>query len=183
MKEGKVSKADIGVRKIIRDDLIGVDDWKRSKIGFLTGYSAAKRAVGSFGSSVKDSSSRISTLWGSIFTKEELPSLPEGGEPDERFVAALRLYQVTGDKLHKMRANTRRATYLYATLSFFSICAGIISLVLYPTSSAISAIMRLGLFPLVAALTFKHAFTNWIVRTKRLGTPGEFIKSMDWFPK
>lgn len=168
----------------IKNDLIGVDDWKRSKVGYLMGVGPARRAVGTIVQTGSQSASRLRGLALSLKgSTDHLPEVPQMGEPDERFYASMELHGVSEDGLDRILLNTFRATYLYLGLTIVSILAATISHWLYPSTSIWGLIIRLGPLPLLLAMVYKHSFTNWLVRRRRLDGAVEFITSMDWLAK
>lgn len=170
--------------KVLREDLIGSNDWKQSKFGYLTGYTAGKRAVGSIGTNIGESTSRIGGMIRGLFpASDNLPSLPEGGEAAERFEKSMQLHGVDSDGLSVIQLNTYRATLLYVGLGLVFVIAVAISLVSYPGGSPFANVVRFGPFPLIIALIYKHAYTNWIVRHRKLMGPIAFLLSGDYMPK
>lgn len=170
--------------KVLREDLVGSKDWQKSKFGYLTGYTAGKRAVTSIGDNIGQSTSNIFRMMrGLLPTKEELPSLPDGGETDERFLMAMELHERTESDLQVMQIVSYRAVMLYLAVSIAFFIAVLVSLYTSPGGSIFANVVRFGPFPLLLILLYKHAYTNWFVRRRRLDGPIKFILSGDYMPR
>lgn len=167
---------------VIRDDIIGVSDWQRSKIGFITGFSSARRAVGNIGSSWSDAASRTSILWKELTKGDEVPPLEDGGDASERFAASMRLHRRTERDLKVILLNTYRAGLLYCGLTVAAIAFGTFSVYFYPPNGLFQTAARFSAAPILAALAFKHLYTNWMVRRRRLDGAGAFLLSREWLP-
>lgn len=164
-------------------EIVGAEEWRQSKIGYLTGFSVGKRIVGDIGKVTGNSVGHVGGLIRGLRGDNSIPALGEGGTPDERFIASMELHNVDGNDLARMQRNSYRAAILYIALSIISFVIGLISWGMYPPQSAFSGIVRLGVLPLVVALAFKHSYTNWIIRNQKLSSPAEFIMGFEWWPK
>jgi hypothetical protein len=175
------------IQSTIANDLFGVDDFKRSKIGFLTGFSAARKAFTSVSSSVGDTFGRTKYLFASVWEGEKsIPSLDDTAsaqEASEKFLKAMQLHRLGGNDLQRILRNTRRVGYVYLFFTFLCLVAALVSSYYWPPPGPLTAIFRLGPAPLTIALVLKHFYTNWMVRNKRLAPISDYLKSWDWLPK
>jgi hypothetical protein len=180
----KQIKAD--VKNLVKDDLIGVSDWKSSKIGSLTGFSAASRAVKGLGDNLANSTQHLGTLLEGITAREELPSLPEdmlNSDDEVRFEASRRQQGLTETMIPISMRNTYWSVYLFGISSIlYVVMVGYWDIV-NPPKDVVAFIVRFGFLPLLLALCFKHAYTNWILRHRVLPkTPLKFLQSLDFLP-
>jgi len=171
------------IKEIIRDDVVGVSDFRRSKVGSLTGASAARRIAADFSGQISESASRTGSLFKNLTARENVPSLPEGGEADERFTASMRLHGRTERDLEVIVRNSYRSSWLYMALSLAGTCLSFWSLYAHPAHGFFDVISRIGPLPLVYALALKHMYTNWMVRRRRLDSLMKFLSSWEWLPK
>jgi len=172
------------LKTILKDDVIGVSDFKRTKVGSLTGFSAAARAVGTVKGQVEDSLSRTQGLFKSLTAAENVPALPDdGGDAAERFAASMRLHGRSDRDLEVIVRNSCRSAWLYIGLGAVACAFSAWSMVAHPPASFVDSMARLGPLPLVVALALKHSYTNWIVRRRRLDGFGAFLKSGEWLPE
>lgn len=175
------------IESTLKNDLIGVDDFKQSKLGFITGSSAVHRAVSSFNNSISETGSRLKGLYRTSTATErdvlELDDSVASTDAKERFQQSMGLHQLREADLARILRNTSRQGWSYLTLAFVSVAISGWTYAMWPPSGAYSAIIRLGPLPLIAALVFKCLYTNWIVRKRALAPPMEFLKSFEWLPK
>lgn len=170
------------LRDVVKEDLVGVSDWKGSKFGFLTGYSAARRSVATIGRSWSDSRARTAGMFRDLLRREEVPSLEDGGDAAERFEASMRLHRRSERDLENILVNTARAGTLYGAITALGLAFGFWTMYEFPPASAVSVIARFGPLPMLLALAVKHLYTNWMVRRRRLDGIGMFLASLDWMP-
>lgn len=169
--------------RLLKDDFIGVSDWRRSKISALTGFGIASRALSSIGTATSESSARLNSLIGSLTRPEEVRELEEGGTDRERFESSVKLHGKTEKDLQISLRNSFWSTWLYAALMLGYAVFLVISLYFWPAENWIAVVSRIGPFPLIAALWFKHSFTNWMIRERRLGSAVAYLISGDFLPR
>lgn len=180
-------------RKIVTDalknDIAGVDDWKRSKLSFFTGFGIFMKTAKMIGGGVSESGSRTKYLWDSLFLKEDryVPALDDNPEQYSdartRFEAAVQAQNITSQKLEKILINTYNSSLLYGLLFILSITISVF-LSLYSLISDIFGVLYAASPVLVlGSLAFKSSYTNWCVRHRLATGPGAFITSLDWRPK
>lgn len=175
------------IESTLKNDLLGVDDFKKSKIGFLTGISSANRVVKGVGESLGATNSRIKGIYSSLTRSEEnVPSLATedlGSDAHLRFVNSMKLHQLREADLIRILRNTTRMGWTYCAFTVLCLAVAVLSYLVWPPTGGFSAIFRLGPLPLFAALMFKSFFTNWMVRHRVLTGPGAYFRSGDWFPR
>lgn len=168
---------------LIKNDVIGVSDWKRSKFGALTGFSVARRVVGSIGANARGSTQRVTELVGIITAPDALPEIHTEGSPEDRFTETQNFYGLSERQLQSALRNTFYSICLYASITVFYVCFMIWSFWAWPINGPFEAAARFGPLPLITALLFKHSFTNWIIRSRRIGDgPLRFIASFNYMP-
>lgn len=176
------------IKASFKNDVLGVDEWKRSKVGYLTGASAATKALGTVTASARDARSRLGLLWFSLSSSVNR-SVPALEKPEvfknagERFEAAVRAQNLKPADLERILRNTKRGGYFYLALSSLFLTLAVGSWFIFPPNGIIDAVGRFGPTPLLLALAFKNTFTNWTVRSRLATTPVEYFKSFSWLPK
>lgn len=168
---------------VLKNDLIGVDDWKRSKISSITGFGIATRAISRVGSAAAESSGRLGILFGSLTDREQVAELGEGGTEDERFLASMELHGKTERDLQVSLRNSFWSTWLYALVAIAYLVFVVVSLVVWPVANWVGIVARMGPFPLIVALWFKHSYTNWMIRERRLGRAMTYLASLNYLPR
>lgn len=172
------------LKDMVRNDLIGVDQWKRSKIGALTGFSLVSDSVGRMFSSFSQSSTRLSNLFDAVTAPEQTPAAPLEGSPQDKFEAGVKFYGLSETQVAIALRNTFWSTVLYAVIGVVFCGMVVWSFYQWPVNDAVTAISRLGPLPLIVALLFKHSYTNWIFRKRHLGgSAWPFLSSGDYLPR
>lgn len=169
--------------KVIFDDLIGRKEWKNSKLGYLSGASLIANNFKTIGKTASNSKSNIITLWSSLFSDSDIKSLPDGGDASERFVKSMSLHNVNVNDLIRIADNTYKSFYLYLFLTLVGLSIGFYSLYISPSSDIIASSSRFIILFVCIPLMFKHSYTNWIVRKRKLGKVTEYLMSFDVLPK
>lgn len=175
-------------RDVLVEDVVGTRQWRRSKLGYLTGFGTFMDGARKVGSIAGESKSRISEMYGAAFPKENQEPLPtDSDDPKERFMVASEFHGHQDEGLLKIQENTWRSFMLYFVLMVASLAIGIASLPHSIGGDILPKFMDYGLrfailMPL-AALTFRSGYTNWIVRRRSLEGPGSYLASFDWFPE
>jgi hypothetical protein len=175
------------IEATFKNDLLGVDDFKRSKIGFITGFSAANKAVSTLGNSITEAGGRINGLYTGLTRPESgVPSFEDNAftaDARERFIESTRIHRLREGDLLRIVRNTARQGWTYFAFTILCVAVCITTYFIWPPAGFFSAFFRLGPMPLFAALTFKSFFTNWMVRNRILTGPGPYFRSGDWFPR
>jgi hypothetical protein len=172
----------------LKNDVLGADEWKQSKLGYITGVSVAGKAIGSITNSARASTTRTKSLWADVM-RSQTPDVPELDDPArftdarERFEVAMRVQGVSSADLTRILRNTKRAGYLYGSLTLGSMGIVLSSYVIWPPGGIVEIVTRFGLSILLLALTFKNTFTNWCVRNRVATGPKDYLKSWDLLPK
>lgn len=173
------------VGSVAKRELLGSEEFKRSKAGWFTGASAIKRSLGHVPSTISGSADRLGGMMsGLVNSQTNIPSL--NGEYDsarEKFDASMRLHKVNQYRLKEMIRNTKRNSDLFLLLFVASVLLGIASLVFYPPSLSFGWFPRFIPAPILGALLFKHAYSNWMFRNRVLAGPVSFLRSGDIWPK
>lgn len=170
------------VKNVVVNDLIGRDEWKQSKLGYLSGASVIRRSLGTVSNTASDSMNRLSTLATSVFSRENVQSLPDGGSPHERFIASMQIHGKSEGDIELIQRNTYLSSLLYGALMIVSIVLGVSSLFLYSPRDIVDVATRFVPLFIVGPMTFKHLYTNWVVRTRQIAGVAFFIRSKDWLP-
>ena len=188
-KNQKVSDADkrpAAPLSELSNDLMGTEDWKKSKLGYLTGFTPAKRAVASIGSTGKDAVSRTRGLATMLFSNNDVQGIENHeaySDYHAKYVASLRVHQLNGTDVKRLLANTYRAGRFYLLLSGLNLVITIgLTAYSFPELS-FRSFMNIGPLPLLLALTFRNIYTNWMVRNEVLAPVSAYFASKDYFPK
>lgn len=184
MSEQDDKKSGKTVAKNMAKAFVGVDDWKKSKIGYLTGYSVFRRSFGSLGNSVGTSLSNIGSMTKSVFKSENVPGLNDlSADPDEKFQRSMELHGVTDDDIKKMLKNTYKTTVLYFFLFVFATTTGVVSLITTGFVGIPGLLTKFTLSFIVLAFLIKNSYTNWMIRNKSLDGLMKYIKSLEYVPR
>lgn len=175
------------IESTLKNDLLGMEDFKNSKIGFLTGLPALGRALSGVGESASNAGGRLKSTYSSLTESEKsIPELQLDGreiDPHHRFADSVKLHKLRDADLLRITRNTFRIGWMYFGFSVISALVSIATFFFWPPQGLYSAIVRFGPLPLFLALTFKSFYANWLVRHRILTGPKEFFTSFDWFPK
>jgi hypothetical protein len=174
--DAKSEEVTSDVKGMLRDDVIGIQDWKKSKVGFIFGLGFAKRAVGSVGSAAADSSNRLTGMFDSILAREDVPEVDPNGTEAERFIKGMKMQGLTEINIAVALRNTFWSACLYTALLVLDV---VLMLVLAFKSSTVNAVVIMSLLgpaPFLLAMALKHAYTNWIFRKRILPGPAGIIR-------
>ncbi|TLX17121.1 hypothetical protein [Rhizobium sp. MHM7A] len=177
----------LSIKSTLKNDLLGAEDWKRSKIGYLTGFSAFSRMGKSFVGNIGDSYGRTAALWRNLFPpNSDLPELPaptDGETAYSRFSAAQRQHARSDTDILRSIINTRRSAYFYLAIAFIGLIYASVSIYVWPPTGLIDVAFRFCVPALLLVFTIRAAYTNWMFRNKALFTLREFFLSGEWLPK
>lgn len=181
-------KENNALTEAIKDDLIGVSQWKKSKFGVFTGISVLTKGFGTISNSFNDSAERTKNLSASLLRRntryvEELEDPEIYNSAAARFAAAASAQNIDDAKMRSIVLNTYKGGYFYALLLTLYTLYIIALYVLYPTISYYQDISRFSLFPILFAFTFQNFYTNWCVRNRLAASPLEYIKGRSWLPQ
>jgi hypothetical protein len=133
---------------------------------------------------VGESSDRLGTLFESITAGDPVPALEDAeGSASERFVRSMELHSKSERDLAIMIRNTCWTAWLYLALSVAYVGVIIVWFTLAPSTDPFMIMVRMGILPFLLALLFKHSYTNWMFRARRLAGPLAFVRSGDLLPK
>ncbi|AOG02942.1 DotA/TraY family protein [Bosea sp. RAC05] len=178
-----------GAKDVLQDTIIGSKDWKTSKFGYLSGFTALKRSTSSFSGPVGDAKSRWGSLFRYTFRQDEAGVAISADIEDsrERFRAAMQANGRSLADVNRSVDNTYRQFWLFTVLLALGAAWGIGGLIGGGLSSGIMIIFeimfRLALIPALAALALRAGYTNWMFRRRRLDAITDYLKSGDIWPK
>ncbi|MFC4236006.1 DotA/TraY family protein [Thalassospira xianhensis] len=174
---------------IAKDDVVGVGEFKQSKLMYLTGLSAFKstlQGVKKLGKAGYDGIKLTAKFVFHRTTVEESERLPSDVTDEaERFKLAQHQYGKSDKDVHNSQDMTHRGFMLYFMLLGISLAVGILTFRFYPLSFSafgsvgmfLDVLSRFMLTPVLFALTCRQAFYNWQFRTMRLGSFGQWVKT------
>lgn len=170
----------------LSNDLMGTEDWKKSKLGYLTGFTPAKRAVASIGLTGKDAVTRTRGLATMLFSQNDV----EGIENHEaysdyhaKFLESQRIHKLSANELKRLIENTYRAGRFYLVLSALNLLVTVgLTTYSFPDLS-FRSVMNIGPLPLLLALAFRNLYTNWMARNQVLAPVSAYFASKDYLPK
>ncbi len=170
----------------LSNDLMGTEDWKKSKLGYLTGFTPAKRAVASIGVTGKDAVSRTRGLATMLFSQNEVEGIENHESYSDyhaKFLASQRTHQLSANDLRRLITNTNRAGRFYLALSAVNVAVTVgLTAYSFPDLS-FRSLMNIGPLPLLLALAFRNVYTNWMARNQVLAPVSVYFASKDYFPK
>jgi hypothetical protein len=183
-KAGEPPKSARPGEDLIKDDLLGADDYRRSKLGYFTGLSVISRVAGNSIRNVSQSVGRVALTFKLLTKTDDVPSLPpiDSAEYDKkrRFDESKALHNRSSSHIVTSVANTRRSAYLYGAIFTAALAYLIFEI---PNGLSLSSLLlHLAPLPLSAMLCFKACYYNWMFRTEQLDDIKGFIRSKDWFP-
>ncbi|WP_315923011.1 hypothetical protein [Mesorhizobium sp. SP-1A] len=170
-------------KKIVLEDLAGTQDWKNSKLGYLSGYPVIKKSVSSVVDNGIQSFRNVQNLWSSLMAGDDTPSLEEGGSPAERFEWSMQLHNKSESDLAHIIANTWKSAILYSILSLVGAILISFSFLYVGYKTYADGLMRFAPLLITIPLIVKHSYTNWMVRNRRLDTIINYLISGDILPK
>lgn len=178
--------ADVG-RETLVDDLVGRDQWKRSKIGYLTGAGPIRQSMSTIGRTVSDAGASWRKLTQAVFRRGSDVRGVDVADPAERFQASMFVHGKSEADVVALQRRSHNAFYLYAVLAVVALLAGAIGHRFVasplPIPFWISLVFRFAAVPMLGAFAFRWGYTNYIVRNRSYLSAAEYLRSGDWFPQ
>lgn len=178
--------ADIG-RETLVDGLVGRDQWKRSKVGYLSGVGPIRQSMASIGRTARDASASGKTMFEAVFRRDSDVRGVDAEDPAERFQASMFVHGRSEADIVDLQRRSHNAFYLYAVLSIIALIAGAVAHRFIPSPiqlpPLLSGIFRFAAVPMLAAFAFRWGYTNFIVRNRSYLPAGDYLRSGDWFPQ
>lgn len=169
-----------------KNDLLGAEGWRESKVGWAFGRDTFRNAAKSAKDTFTSAKANVTSLTRIVFRKETAEPLPTtSADPAERFRVAMAHYNRDDAYVLASHAGTYRGFLLYAALLVACIAFGIASFAMYETAMppVIDFLSRFLPIPALFALTMRWAFYNWQFRTRRLGGFKEWLSTPEqWWP-
>lgn len=170
----------------IAGELVGAKEWKSSKVGYLTGFTAISNIAGAFIGGVAQAFGRVALTWTLVTKSDNLPSLPEvdpaSFDGRQRFSEAMRLHRRKETEITRAKINTRRSFFLYAGIAVFAVAYLVYGFATREHMALTTLALHLAPIPLFSALAFKASYYNWMFRLRTLDGPMKFLKSKDFLP-
>ena len=178
--------ADLG-RETLVDDLVGREQWKRSKIGYLTGAGPIRQSMSTIGRTVSDAGSSWRALTKAVFRRGSDVRSVDVDDPAERFRTSMFVHGRSESDVVALQRRSHNAFYLYAVLAVVALLAGAVGHRFIasplPIPFWISLVFRFAAVPMLGAFAFRWGYTNFIVRNRSYLSAGEYLRSGDWFPQ
>lgn len=178
--------ADIG-RETLVDDFVGRDQWKRSKVGYLTGAGPIRQSMASIGRTAKDAGASWRTLTRAVFRRDSNVRGVDAEDPAERFRASMFVHGRSEADVVDLQRRSHNAFYLYAVLAVIALIAGAVAHRFIPSPiqlpALLSMIFRFAAVPMLGAFAFRWGYVNFIVRNRSYLPAGVYMRSGDWFPQ
>ncbi|MBO9428759.1 DotA/TraY family protein [Sulfitobacter sp. R18_1] len=185
MSEEKKFNVKSEATSIVKDDFLGADEWKKSKVGYITGVSGIASGVRKVGSLGAGSIKRTASAAKWLFSRDKAQPLPTtSDDPAQRFQVAMQFYGRTEEDIQRITRASRTHAF---TWMFILLALTVWAFYQMPFGMQ-GVSLRHWLFPFFAHLfvvpmTMRSLFWNWQLRTRRLGSWSEFkSNASDWLP-
>ncbi|MFC6046835.1 DotA/TraY family protein, partial [Methylobacterium hispanicum] len=176
---------DVG-RDALVDDLVGREQWRRSKLGYLSGVGPLRQSMSTVGRTLGDTGRTWRALGRAIFRRDNDVRTVDVDDPAERFEASMFVHGRTEADLVALQRRSHQAFYLYAILAVAAFVIGALSHTFVPSSIPVPVGLRivfsLAVVPMLAAFAFRWGYTNFIVRRRSYLPASAYLRSGDWFP-
>jgi conjugal transfer/type IV secretion protein DotA/TraY len=172
-------------KDILVNDLVGMEDLKKTPVQYLTGISAVKGAISSNINLAGDFFSLTFRMAKLTFSKEKVIPLPTDADDEaERFAVAKDFYGRSDKDIKGMIAATARQFSTYFICTVLLTC---FSVIMFPhvrntLPHPLDYIWPFASLLLMLPATMRMAFWNWQLRTRRLGSVKEWLSSGEWMP-
>lgn len=176
-----------------KDELLGARQWRRSKVGYLTGVGTITDAGRSVAGAASQGWGRIERLWAYAFRRDYGGigiSADEIADSRDRFVAAMAANGKTIEDIDHSVGVTYKQFWFYAFLMVACAIIGVGSLVFggYRLTDNLLmnlafAVIRFCPLLLLSVLTLRAGWTNWSFRRRRLDGVREYLRSGVILPK
>ncbi len=179
---GAAQDAARAAKGFVVDEVLGKEEWKRSKVGFLTGFSTVTDNVSSLGTLGGESVGRVRTLFAKAFSPTSTGIAVEEGidDPAMRFREAMRVNGKTLTDVNRSCGVTYRQFWLFAGLTAFTLLLGVFlvgTMAYQGHFNPFGCVFAFLPLPLVGALTLRAGYTNWMFRRRRLDSLGAYLRS------
>lgn len=163
------------------DDIAGRRQWKRSRIGFLTGMGAVRDAAGSVFGAGRDAKSRTENVAKMAFAPQTGGVSIDASIEDqrERFNASMIANRRNAHDIRRSVLNTYRQFWLLVAIGVAVLGVGFGSLILNGPTTAfllLDIVFRLIPMPILLALLFRAGYTNWAFRKRILPPVTDYLR-------
>ena len=162
---------------IIKEDLLGSSEWKKSKLGYLTGYSAAKKIGASVvNAPVSYANSYLKAVVSVFKRKRQKTHLSDIDDSRVRFQAAMRHYNRSEADLVRLEKQTKSTFLMYGLFSLLSIIWGLYQMASPNFEYSIFSVL-FCIFPffILFPLFIKHYYWLMQIRERDLFPFSDFI--------
>lgn len=176
------------IKDAVQETIIGKGEWKRSKLGYLFGFSSLKRNVGGVAQHGRTSFWRWNFFKVGAFRHDDQGVAVEEEVTDAhlRFRAAMEANGRTLTEVNRSVDNTFRQFWLFTSLFVLAFAWGLGSLIATGVGRGIfivtDILFRFALLPILAALVLRAGFTNWLFRRRCLDGLGDYLRSGEFLP-
>jgi conjugal transfer/type IV secretion protein DotA/TraY len=172
------------------DDVLGAQEWKSSKLGYLSGMGAIAGGFRAIGGAVGSSLSQLRTFYNAALGRGSEDDNLESvmiDDASERFLESMRLYGKTLADVDAMQNRTWRGCLFFAGMTLVALAYGMASYIWSPPVAGVFlpfdfAYRFITVAPL-AAFALKWGYTNWMLRRRRYDTLIEYLRSGEWAPQ
>lgn len=176
-----------------KEELLGARQWRRSKVGYLTGVGTITDAGRSVAGAASQGWGRIERLWAYAFRRDYGGigiSADEVADSRDRFVAAMAANGKTIEDIDHSVGVTYKQFWFYAFLMVACAIIGVGSLVFggYRLTDNLLmnlafAVIRFCPLLLLSVLTLRAGWTNWSFRRRRLDDVRAYLSSGQILPR
>lgn len=173
---------------IASDEILGARQWKRSKLGYITGVGAFRDSAQSVLEGGKDSMERLRGLAKLGFGREQKGRAVPANilDAQERFNAAMFLNGKNDKAIADSIKTTHKQAIFYFVLLALTVVLGLGSMLVFGLMltqlPVVDLLFRLIPAPVLGALTLRAAYTNWLFRRRALLSMSDFFKAKDRMP-
>lgn len=158
--------------EIGRNDLLGADEWKNSRLTWLSGLGPAMRAVSLPVGMVTGSVRRVGDMARLAIRRDRVEPLPTSStDAAERFRVAQHMYQRTEEDIQlDVQSTAKQFTFLFIAATLMAAFAILTFDHNGPMPLLIQLTWRFALVLPVVLMAARMGFYNWQLRTRQLGS-------------
>lgn len=169
---------------------VGTDEWKGSKIGYLSGLGTIRRGFSFIGGSIGSGLTQLRTFYNAMLGRGGADDEVEGvavDEAGERFLESMRIHGRSVQDLDVIQNNTHRGCLFFSGMTVLALAYGLGSYFWSPNDGSLwfpfdFAYRFVPVAPL-AAFALKWGYVNWMVRRRRYDGLTDYLKSGELMPQ
>lgn len=169
---------------------VGAEEWKGSKLGYLSGFGAIRRSFAVVGGVIGGGFTQLRSFYNAMLGKGGVDDEVDGIAMDdagERFLESMRIHGKSVQDLNVIQNSTFRGCLFFGVMTLLALAVGFGSYFWAPNNGHLwfpfdFAYRFIAVAPL-ASFALKWGYVNWMVRRRRYDGLVDYLRSGELLPQ